>query len=239
VATRSPGGTQETIRFAPLSAEEDAAHVFGPLARFGRLDLSHQRNGRAGRSNDLAGSFPEIASFAARIAGAPSDAPKLQRTARARGRPRRSNEREAPDQCDERLIAAMRAHPGASIGKLAEAIGKSRTSAVTALHRLKDANLAESLGRVWSLTDGAVDRAGQRTRGSTPGRAGRSRARLGATAPVFPYAHMTSREKLTSVRNGRSTRRLGTASPATREPGLVWVFVRIDRRSPRRDDNSH
>jgi hypothetical protein len=47
----------------------------------------------------------------------------------------------------------MRANPGASIGKLAEAIGKSRTTTVNALHRLRDADLAESVDRVWSLTE--------------------------------------------------------------------------------------
>jgi hypothetical protein len=48
----------------------------------------------------------------------------------------------------------MRANPGASIGKLADAIGKSRTATVTALRRLRDADLAESLiDRVWTLTE--------------------------------------------------------------------------------------
>jgi hypothetical protein len=54
---------------------------------------------------------------------------------------------------DERLVATMKANPNASIGALAEAIGKSRTSTVTALHRLRDADLAESLGGVWSLVE--------------------------------------------------------------------------------------
>jgi hypothetical protein len=105
----------------------------------------------------VAGSFPEIASFAARVAGAPHapkvDAPKPPK--RARGRAKRGNGRvrEAPDQCDKRLIAAMKANPGASIGKLADAIGKSRTTTVTALRRLRDADLAESRDRVWSLTE--------------------------------------------------------------------------------------
>jgi hypothetical protein len=58
-----------------------------------------------------------------------------------------------PDQCDERLIEAMKANPGATIGALAEAIGKSRTSTVTALGRLRDADRAESLGGVWTLTE--------------------------------------------------------------------------------------
>jgi hypothetical protein len=105
----------------------------------------------------IAGSFPDIVSFAARVAGAPHrpkvDASKPQRA--ARGRPKRGNGhvREAPDQCDERLIAVMKANPGASIGALATAIGKSRISTVTALHRLRDAGLAESLDRVWTLTE--------------------------------------------------------------------------------------
>jgi hypothetical protein len=47
----------------------------------------------------------------------------------------------------------MKANPGASIGELATAIGKSRTSTVTALHRLREAGLAESVDRVWSLVE--------------------------------------------------------------------------------------
>jgi hypothetical protein len=106
----------------------------------------------------IAGSFPGILDFAAGVAGAAHkvavpDAPKPQRA--GRGRPKRGNGhvRETPDQCDERLIAAMRANPCASIGKLANAIGKSRTTTVTALHRLRDADLAQSLDRVWSLVE--------------------------------------------------------------------------------------
>jgi hypothetical protein len=105
----------------------------------------------------IAGAFPEIASFAARVADAPHapkvDAPEPPK--RIRARPKRSNGRgrEAPDQCDERLIAAMKVNPNATIGALAEAIGKSRTSTVSALHRLRDADLAESLNGVWSLVE--------------------------------------------------------------------------------------
>jgi hypothetical protein len=50
-------------------------------------------------------------------------------------------------------MKAMKTSPGASIGGLAAAIGKSRTSTVNALHRLRDAGRAESLGRVWSLVE--------------------------------------------------------------------------------------
>jgi hypothetical protein len=47
----------------------------------------------------------------------------------------------------------MKASPGASIGELSNAIGKSRTSTVSALHQLRDADLAESADRVWSLIE--------------------------------------------------------------------------------------
>jgi hypothetical protein len=47
----------------------------------------------------------------------------------------------------------MKTNPGANIATLAAAIGKSRTSAVTALHRLRDADLAQSLNGVWSVTE--------------------------------------------------------------------------------------
>jgi hypothetical protein len=51
------------------------------------------------------------------------------------------------------LVPATKANPGATIGALAEAIGKSRTSTVTALHRLRDADLAGSQSGVWSLVE--------------------------------------------------------------------------------------
>jgi hypothetical protein len=99
----------------------------------------------------IASSFPGVLDFAARVSARPAsndtEPPK-----RARARPKR-RVREAPDQCDERLAKAMKANPGANIASLAEAIGKSRTSTVTALRRLRDAGLAESLDRVWTLTE--------------------------------------------------------------------------------------
>jgi hypothetical protein len=48
------------------------------------------------------------------------------------------------DKADERLQEAMKVSPGASIGDLAAAIGKSRTSTVSSLHRLRDLGLTES-----------------------------------------------------------------------------------------------
>jgi hypothetical protein len=95
----------------------------------------------------IGGSFPDILAFAARVVE-PPQGPSA--AARPRKRGRRCGER---DRNDERLIAAMRANPNATIRALAEAIGKSRTSTVTALHRLRDADLAESRNGVWSLTE--------------------------------------------------------------------------------------
>jgi hypothetical protein len=55
------------------------------------------------------------------------------------------------DGADENLLEAMRASPGATINDLAAAIGKSRTSTVTGLHRLRDAGLVTNAGRNWAL----------------------------------------------------------------------------------------
>jgi hypothetical protein len=95
----------------------------------------------------IGGSFPDILAFAARVVEPPQK-PSVATRPRKRG-PRRG-ERE---QDDEKLVAAMKANPGGSIGALAEAIGKSRTSTVNALHRLRDAGHAESLDGVWTLTE--------------------------------------------------------------------------------------
>jgi hypothetical protein len=51
------------------------------------------------------------------------------------------------------VSAEAATNPGAEIAVLAEAIGKSRTSTVSALPRLRDAGFADSVDRVWRLTD--------------------------------------------------------------------------------------
>ena len=57
------------------------------------------------------------------------------------------------DQDDERLLEAMRRNTEATIGDLAKAVGKSRSSIVTALHRLREAGLAQSAEGKWRLTE--------------------------------------------------------------------------------------
>jgi hypothetical protein len=129
----------------------------------------------------IARSFPDIVSFAARVTGAPHgppDAPKPQKAKRSNAHARRSNGRvrEAPDQCDERLAQAMKGNPGVSIAALAAAIGKSRTSTVSALHRPRqkperppDADRADD-----AEGDQTLDRAGRHL---APRPRGRARAR--------------------------------------------------------------
>jgi hypothetical protein len=96
----------------------------------------------------VGGAFPDILAFAARVV----EPPRKPSVTRPR-KPRRSRRRGERDRDDQRLVAAMKANPGATIGALAEAIGKSRTSTVTALGRLRDADRAESLSGVWTLTE--------------------------------------------------------------------------------------
>jgi hypothetical protein len=60
------------------------------------------------------------------------------------------------DRDDEALLAAMKDAPGATIGNWAEAIGKSRTSTVTALHRLRDGDLVTNESGAWALVSGCA-----------------------------------------------------------------------------------
>jgi hypothetical protein len=54
--------------------------------------------------------------------------------------------RKARDRDDQALLAALRSNPEGSIADWAATIGKSRTSCVSGLHRLRAAGLAESVG---------------------------------------------------------------------------------------------
>ena len=61
------------------------------------------------------------------------------------------------DQDDEKLVEAMRRNTEATIGDLATAVGKSRSSIVSALHRLRDAGLAQSAEGKWKFTESGVE----------------------------------------------------------------------------------
>ena len=86
------------------------------------------------------------------------------------------------DQDDERPLDAMRRNTEATIGELAKAVGKSRSSIVTALHRLRDAGLAESAEGSWRLTEAPPPRepAAKWVRPLNADREGRAPARLGS-----------------------------------------------------------
>ena len=61
--------------------------------------------------------------------------------------------RAARDADDQALLQIVRDSPGASISDWMSAIGKSRSSTVSALKRLRDAGLAESAEGNWQLTE--------------------------------------------------------------------------------------
>jgi hypothetical protein len=67
------------------------------------------------------------------------------------GDPYLSRRRKARDRDDANLLEALRSSPGATIDEWAATIGKSKTSAVAGLHRLRAAGLAESVGGRWAL----------------------------------------------------------------------------------------
>ncbi len=61
--------------------------------------------------------------------------------------------REERDRDDQALLEAMRRNSEATIGELAMAIGKAKTSVVSALHRLRETGLVESSDGHWQLTE--------------------------------------------------------------------------------------
>ena len=64
-----------------------------------------------------------------------------------------SGRRAQRDRDHEALLAALRSNPDGSIGDWATTIHKSRTSCVSALHRLRDAGRAESAEGKWRLVE--------------------------------------------------------------------------------------
>jgi hypothetical protein len=52
---------------------------------------------------------------------------------------------------DESLLEAMKTSPGGPINAWGESVGKSRSSIISALHRLRDQGVVENSDGVWSL----------------------------------------------------------------------------------------
>jgi DNA-binding transcriptional ArsR family regulator len=100
---------------------------------------------------------PEHLAFVARTMAEPSsqgcESPPRRRVKRNGAHRTDDTRLSKRDHDDERLLEAMRRNTEATIGELATAVGKSRSSIVTALHRLRDAGLAESASGKWKLTE--------------------------------------------------------------------------------------
>jgi hypothetical protein len=70
--------------------------------------------------------------------------------------------RAARDQADKALVEAMKAAPEGSIKDWASAISRSAGSVATALHRLRDADRAESVEGRWRLVEEPAPKATRR-----------------------------------------------------------------------------
>jgi hypothetical protein len=99
----------------------------------------------------IASHHPDLWRFAAGMIR-PSPSPSPVKLIRKRASKSNSHRREP---VDGHLVETMEADPAGSIGDWAAAIGKSKTTVVTALKRLADAGRAESIDRRWRLVEKA------------------------------------------------------------------------------------
>jgi hypothetical protein len=90
----------------------------------------------------LAGSFPDIVSWALRAFGK-SGEPKANVPAQGDSKNRRSPRRLSAAKSDQALLAVMRANPGSSLADLIRLGRRPRTSTVLSLKRLQEAGLIE------------------------------------------------------------------------------------------------
>jgi hypothetical protein len=98
----------------------------------------------------VAGSFPDIVSFAARVADASHkvavpDAPKPQRA--SRGRPKRGNGRDR----DARLAELIRDEPGVTIAEMSRRLKAAPNTVRACLERLENADAIERDGKSWRI----------------------------------------------------------------------------------------
>jgi hypothetical protein len=114
----------------------------------------------------IAETHRDIFDWAARTFAVPEPRRRAVRRPKANGAhkpgsadPYLSRRQAQRDRDDEALLAAMKDAPGATIGDWVTTIGKSRTSCVSALHRLRDAGLAESVEGKWRLVEEPAARA--------------------------------------------------------------------------------
>jgi hypothetical protein len=91
----------------------------------------------------LAGSFPDIVSWALRAFSSKSDEPNVNVPARGDGKNRHAPRPQPAVKSDQALLAVMRANPGASLADLIQLGRRPRTSTVLSLKRLEEAGLVE------------------------------------------------------------------------------------------------
>jgi hypothetical protein len=101
----------------------------------------------------LAGSFPDIVSWALRAFSKSSD-PKAHAPEHGEGKSRQASRRQPAVKSDQALLAVMRGNPGASLADLIRLGRRSRKSTVASLKRLEEAGLVEHPGKgVYSAVD--------------------------------------------------------------------------------------
>jgi hypothetical protein len=101
----------------------------------------------------LAGSFPDIVSWALRSFGKSSE-PKAHVPAHGEGKSRHTPRRQPAVKSDQALLAVMRANPCASLADLIRLGRRPRKSTVASLKRLEEAGLVEHPGKgVYTAVD--------------------------------------------------------------------------------------
>ena len=91
----------------------------------------------------LAGSFPDIVSWALRAFTIKDSEPNASVPADSGGKTRHSPQPQPAAKSDKALLAVMRANPGASLADLIRLGRRPRTSTVLSLKRLEEAGLVE------------------------------------------------------------------------------------------------
>jgi hypothetical protein len=101
----------------------------------------------------LAGSFPDIVSWALR-AFSKSSEPKAHAPADGEGKSRHAPTRKPAVKSDQALLSVMRANPGASLADLIRLGRRPRKSTVASLKRLEEVGLVEHPGKgVYTAVD--------------------------------------------------------------------------------------
>jgi hypothetical protein len=91
----------------------------------------------------LAGSFPDIVSWALRAFSSKSDEPKASVPSASDRKGRHAPRPQPAVKSDQALLALMRANPGASLADLIRLGRRPRTSTILSLKRLEEAGLVE------------------------------------------------------------------------------------------------